>query len=117
LGVTPIEHSLAAKSVQMRTLSGKCNKPASAVFARGHGLKVSKPNPGSLSFIMAKIALKGKCLETMQPLRLHPPVSFTDWENKVLEMANAISKPIFILYTRSQIQVDRANFDKKDGVN
>jgi hypothetical protein len=32
LGVTPMEHSLAAKSVQMRTSSGKCNKPASAVF-------------------------------------------------------------------------------------
>jgi len=100
--VTPTEHSLAAKSVQMRTSSGKCNKPASAVFARGHSLRVSKPNPGSLSSIMAKIALKGKCLETLQPLRLQPPVSFTDWKNKVLKMADAIFKPIFILYTRSQ---------------
>jgi hypothetical protein len=50
---------------------------------------------------MAKIALKGKCLETLQPQRLQPPVSFTDWENKVLKMADAIFKPIFILYTRS----------------
>jgi hypothetical protein len=30
-----MEHSLAAKSVQMRASSGKCNKPASAVFQRG----------------------------------------------------------------------------------
>ena len=32
LGVTSMEHSLAAKSVQIRASSGKCNKPASAVF-------------------------------------------------------------------------------------
>ncbi len=95
MGVTPTEHSLAAKSVQMRTSSGKCNKPASAVFARGHGLKVSKPNPGSLSAIMAKIALKGKCLETQQPQRLLPPVSYAAWNIKVLKMADAIFKPNF----------------------
>ncbi len=55
LGVMLTEHSLAAKSVQIRTSSGKCNKPASAVFARGHGLMVSKPNPGSLSSILSFI--------------------------------------------------------------
>jgi len=61
LGVTSMEHSLAAKLVQMHTSSSKCNKPASAVFLRGHYLKEEKPNPGSLSAIMAKIAFKGKC--------------------------------------------------------
>jgi len=70
LGVTPMEHSLAAKSVQMRASSGKCNKPASAVFLRGHYLKEEKPNPGSLPAIMAKIALKGKCHVTPQSLLL-----------------------------------------------
>jgi len=79
MGVTPMEHSLAAKSVQVRASSGKCNKPASAVFRRGHHLKEEKPNPGSLPAIMAKIALEGNGLEKPQPLRLRPPVSFAAW--------------------------------------
>jgi len=85
LGVTPMEHSLAAKSVQMRTSSGKCNKPASAVFGRGQSLKDKKPNPGSLPTIMAKIALKGKCHVTPQSLRLRPPASCAAWDKKGVE--------------------------------
>ncbi|WP_041279161.1 MULTISPECIES: hypothetical protein [Desulfobacula] len=80
-----MEHSLAAKSVQIRASSGKCNKPASAVFLRGHYLKEKKPNPGSLPAIMAKIALKGKCHVTPQSLRLRHPTSCAGWNKKGIE--------------------------------
>jgi hypothetical protein len=46
------------------------------------GLKVSKQNPGSLSAIMAEIALKGKCLETHQSQRLRPPGNRIAWKIK-----------------------------------
>lgn len=51
LGVTPVQHVLAAKSVQIRASSGKCIIPVPAVFARGHSLKVSKPNSGTFQLL------------------------------------------------------------------
>jgi len=62
LGVTPVQHILAAKSVQIRASSGKCIIPVPAVFRRGQSLKEQKAGPRQpFRAIMAKIAMKGKC--------------------------------------------------------
>ena len=54
-------HVLAAKSVQIRSSSGKCKIPASAVFFRGQCLKEEKAEPRQSSkSIMAKMELKDK---------------------------------------------------------
>jgi hypothetical protein len=91
LGVTPVQHVLAAKSVQIRASSGKCNKPVSAVFARGHSLKVSKPNPGSLLAIMTKTAMKGKCPANASTTAVDVQGAIAPWEKlkKVLKKAIA----------------------------
>jgi hypothetical protein len=61
LGVTPVQHVLAAKSVQIRASSGKCIIPVPAVFSRGQNLKEDKAEPRQPSkAIMAKTAVKGK---------------------------------------------------------
>jgi len=80
--------------VQIRASSGKCNKPASAVFRRGHHLKEKKPNPGNLPAIMAKIALKGNCLEKPQSQRLRPQAEMLPGANKELKKAGAFFNTI-----------------------
>ncbi|MDT8379597.1 MAG: hypothetical protein RQ739_11965 [Desulfotignum sp.] len=53
-----------------------------------------KPNPGSLAAIMAKIALKGKCLEKPQSLRLRPQAVMLPGANKELKKAGAFFNTI-----------------------
>ena len=95
--MTPEQHVLAAKSVQIRASSGKCIKPVPAVFLRGQHLKENKAEPRQpFKAIMAKIAPKGKHPANAATAAVAVQDAIASWKklNKVLKKPKGFFKPI-----------------------